>query len=105
MLITLAILKAKKHCAEANKCFDTFEKDYPDGVQLQELLDQSNDTGQQFFEWLVISFKDDIETTDYSLYSLISKGILVRHIPALIDNIGYDELSEGHKRYIDTMKG
>jgi len=105
MQVTIQMLKAKPHCQDADKFFPLFERDYPTGTTLGDLLDKSEDDAPDFFEWLVESFHDDIEVADYSGYCLQCKSLLVKHRPDLIGNIGYDAMTEKQKRYIDLFEG
>ncbi len=103
MLITLAIIKAKHPCSLACKMYPTFAADYPQGVQLNDLLDRSDADAPDQMEWLCKAFGPDIEVRDYSGYRFTSKSALVRYRPDLCEHIGFDQMTAEQQRTIELF--
>jgi len=102
MQVDLATIQTKNCCPSAAPLFPVFEGEYPDGVDLGELLDRADADMPKHFEWLCRNFINDIPTDkDYSGYKLRNKCSLVKTNSALKDKIGYDDLEKREQDLID----
>jgi hypothetical protein len=102
MLVNLSQIQDKDCCPSAADLFPVFSDEYPDGVELADLLDRANADMVQHFEWVCRNFGDDLPADkDYSSYKFLAKCCLVKQNKALKAKIGYDDLEEGQKKIID----
>lgn len=102
MIITTKDLLKMPMCADAMPLVKVFAAEYPVGVEFNDLLNRSDKQMPSQFQWLTGVYCDCLcEDMDYSGFKLSNKALLVKAKPCLIDNIGYDDLSDDEKRFID----
>jgi len=102
MLVTSEIIQGKACCTTAAELFPQFDTDYPDGVELDQLLADCDANAPKHFDWLCRSFAADLPVADYSSFRLASKATLVKYNKALKASVDYDAMDSNQKRLIDV---